>query len=91
MPRIYRTNIESEADLKILVTTIRSVADLVVYETASPWEATEPGIWCYVEVRGEAERVVHFTDAHWDADLVVFRTGVQSDAGWLNADRSGLL
>jgi hypothetical protein len=64
---------------------------LVVYETASPWEATEPGIWCYVDVRGDADRVVCFTEGGFDADLVVFRTDVQSDAGWLNSDHSGLL
>ena len=35
--------------------------------------------------------MVHFTEAQWDADLVVFRTAVLSDAGWQNAERSGLL
>ena len=79
------------ADIKVFITTVRGEADLIVFETTSPWEATEPGIWCYVDVRGEAERVAHFTEAQWNADLVVFRTDVISDAGWQNADRSGLL
>ena len=54
MPKLYRTDIASEADLKVFVTTIGSEADLLVFETTNAWEATEPGIWCYVEIRGEA-------------------------------------
>lgn len=91
MPKLFRTDIASEADLKVFVTDIRSEADLVVYETTSQWEATEPQIWCYTDIRGEADKVVHFSDAQWDADLIIFKTDIQSDAGWLNSAKSGLL
>ena len=45
MTRLYKTDIASEADLKVFVTDIRSEADLVVYETSSSWEATESHLW----------------------------------------------
>ena len=91
MPVMYRTDIESEADLKVFVTDIRSEADIVVFETTDSWSATEPQIWCYTDIRGEAGRIVFFTDGQWDADLTVFLTDIQSDAGWNDTSKSGLL
>lgn len=91
MPVLYRTDIASEADLKVFVTDIRSEADLVVYETSSQWEATEAPIWCYADIRGEASKVVYFTNSQWEADLVIFKTDIQSDAGWNDSSKSHLL
>jgi len=91
MPRLYRTDIESEADLKVYVTDIRSEADLVVYETGNEWEATESRFWCYTDIASEADRKVFFTDSQWNADLTVFRTDVQSDAQWQNTGKQELL
>ena len=91
MTRLYKTDIASEADLKVFVTGIRSEADLVVYETSSSWEATESQIWCYTEIRSEADKVVYFADAQWDADLTIYKTDVGSDAGWVDRAKSGLL
>lgn len=91
MPVLYRTDIESEADLKVFVTDVRSEAHLVVYETESRWEATVPEIWCYTDIRTEADRVVFFTDSEWNADLKIHRTDIQSDAGWLDHSRTGLI
>ena len=91
MPKLFRTDIESEADLKVHVADIRSEADLVIFETTSAWEATEPQIWCYTDIRGEADKVVCFVSDRWNADLVVFRTDIQSDAGWNDSSKSGVL
>lgn len=91
MPVLYRTDIASEADLRVFVTDIRSEADLVVFETTSNWEATEPAVWAYTDIRGEADRVVHFTGDRWDADLSIYRTDIQSDAGWNDTAKSSLL
>jgi len=41
MPKIFKTDIESEADLKVLECDVRSEAHLVFYETTSMWEATK--------------------------------------------------
>ena len=57
MPKLYRTDIESDADLKVFVTDIRSEAQLIVFETTSAWEATEGPIWCYTDIRSEADKV----------------------------------
>lgn len=98
MPKLWKTGIAAEADLKVFVTGIRSEADLVVYETlkgAGPttdqWAVAEGPIWCYTDIQSEADKIVYFTDSQFEADLVVFKTDVQSDAGWQNSDRSGLL
>jgi hypothetical protein len=91
VPSLFKTDIASEADLKVFVTDIRSEADLVVYETTDAWAATESPVWCYTNIQSEAEKVVFFTDGQWDADLVIYRTDVQSDAGWQDAGKSGLL
>ncbi|OPL18280.1 MAG: hypothetical protein AVO35_05375 [Candidatus Aegiribacteria sp. MLS_C] len=91
MPVLYRTDTASEADLRVFVTDIRSEADLAVFETMSNWEATEPAVWAYTDIRAEADRVVHFTGNRWDADLCIFRTGIQSDAGWIDTAKSMLL
>ena len=78
MPKLYRTDIESEADLKVFVTDIRSDADLVIFETGNQWEATEARFWCYTNISSEADMTVHYTDSQWNADLTVYRTDVQS-------------
>jgi hypothetical protein len=91
MPKLFKTDISSEADLKVFVTDIRSEADLIVYETTSQWEATESPIWCYTDIQSEADKIVHLTSSQWEADLVIFKTDVQSDAGWVDSSKSGLL
>lgn len=91
MPVLYKTDIAADADLKVCVTDIRSEADLVIYETSSNWEATEPQIWCYTDIRSEAARAVYFTDSAFEADLIIFRTDIQSDAGWQNSSKAGVL
>lgn len=91
MPKLFRTDIASEAELKVFVTDIRSEADLIIYETTSQWEATESPVWCYVDIQSEADKVVYFTGSQWEADLTVFRTDIQSDAGWSNSAKAGLL
>ena len=91
MPKLYKTDIESDAELKIFVTDIRSDADIVAFETGSQWEATEGPIWCYTDIRSDADKVVYFVDGKWNADLTVFFTDVQSDACWQDQGKSGLL
>lgn len=90
MPVLFKTDIGSDADLKVFVTDIRSDADLVVFETTNQWEATEGPIWCYTDIRSEAAKVVFFTTGQWEADLVIFKTDIQSDAEWLNSEKAGL-
>lgn len=91
MPRLYKTNIASEADLKVFVTDIRSEAHLVVYEMTDEWAAIESSIWCYTDIRGAADKVVYFTSTPWEADLTIFRTDIRSDAGWVDSAKSDLL
>ncbi|HNY92785.1 MAG TPA: DUF6150 family protein [bacterium] len=91
MPVLYKTDIASDADLQVCFISIRAEADLVVFESSSAWEATESHIWCYTDIRSEANRVVYVTDSPFEADLLVFRTDIQSDAGWQNSGKSGLL
>lgn len=91
MPRLFKTDIASEANLKVFVTDIRSEADAVVHETGDSWDATTPLVWCYTDVRGEADRVVYFADNQWDADLKVFVTDIASDVEWRDAGKSTLL
>ena len=57
MPKLFKTNISSEANLKVFVTDIRSEADLVVYETTNQWEAAESPIWCYTDIQSEADKL----------------------------------
>jgi len=84
MPKLYKTDIASEANVKVFVTGIRSEADLVVYETTDTWAATESQIWCYTGIQSEADKIVYFTGSAFEADLVIYKTDIQSDAGWLN-------
>ena len=91
MPKLFKTDIASEAGLKVFVTDIRSEADLVIFETTDAWAATEGPIWCYTNIRSEADKIIYFTTMKFEADLVVFKTDVQSDAQWLNSGKSHLL
>ena len=78
MPKLFRTDIPSAADLKVFVTDIRGEADLIVYETTDQWAAIESPIWCYTDIQSEA-------------DLTIYKTDIQSDAGWSSSAKSDLL
>jgi hypothetical protein len=91
MPKLFKTDIASSADLKVFITDIRSEADLVVYETTDAWAATESQIWCYTDIQSEADKIVYFVASQFEADLVIYKTDIQSDAGWLNSEKSNLL
>lgn len=91
MPKFFKTDVAAEADLKVFVTDIRSEADAVIFETADSWAATEKLIWCYTDIQSEADKIICFTSSQWEADLVVFKTDVQSDVEWLNSGKEGLL
>lgn len=91
MPILFKTDIASDADLKVYVTDIRSDADLVVYETTSQWEASGSPVWYYTSIRADAAKTVYFTSSKWEAELIIFRTSVQSDAAWINSSKSHLL
>jgi hypothetical protein len=91
MPKLFKTEIASAADLKVFVTDVRSEADLIVYETMDEWAAAESQVWCYTDVQSAADKVIYFADSPFDADLIVYRTDVQPDADWANSAKSGLL
>ena len=91
MPRLFKTDIASEANIKVFKTDIRSEADLIVFETNNEWEATEKQIWCYTTIQSEADKIVYFADGQWDADIVIFKTAIQSDASWQNSSKEHLL
>ena len=91
MPTLFKTDIASEAHVKVFVTDIRSEADLVVYETTDQWAATESTIWCYTDIQSEADKVAYFTTDQWDADVVIFKTDIQSDAEVVNSGKADLL
>jgi len=91
MTKVYRVDCSAEAELKVYVTDIRLDAELIVFETDDMWAATEPGIWCYTDIMSEADCVVCFTQSLWDADLIIFRTVILPEAGWVNGAKSDLL
>jgi hypothetical protein len=91
MPKIFRTDVASEADLKVYVTDVRSEADLIIFETSDEWAASEAFIWTYTQTKSEADKVVFLTDLQWEADLVIYRTEVQPDAGWVSVTKAYLL
>ena len=91
MTKVYRVDCAASAELKVYVSDVRMDADLVVFETSDMWEATEPEVWYYTDVLGEADRVVCFTRSRWDADLIIYRTDIQPDAGWIDSGKSHLL
>ena len=91
MPILFKTDIASDADLKVYVTDIRSDADLAIYETTSQWEVSSSVVWYYSSIRSEAKKAVYFASSKWDADLIIFRTQVQSDAAWINSGKSHLI
>jgi hypothetical protein len=91
MPKIFRTSVASEADLKVYVTRLRFEADLIVFESPDARAAEAPAVWTYVDVEAQADRVVYFTERRWEADLVICKTDVLSYAGWVDESKASLL
>lgn len=91
MPKLFKTDIQSEADVKVFISDIRSEADIVIYETQSEWEATEKQIWCYTNIQSDADKIIFFASGAWDADVVIYITDIQSDAEIINSSKTDLL
>jgi hypothetical protein len=91
MTILYKTDISSEANLKVFITDIQSEADIIVFESQDRWAATEPQVWFTTDISSEAEKIVFYTSSKWEADLVAYRTDIQSEAGWQNSAKAGLL
>jgi len=58
MPRLYRTDTPSGADLRIYVTDVRTDADLVCFVTESRWEADRATMWFYTDISASPEMSV---------------------------------
>ncbi len=91
MPKLFKTDISSEADLKVCATDIRSEADAVIFETTNEWDATEKLIWYYCDIQNDADKIVYFTQDQWDADIKIYVTDIQSDIEWLDSSKEDVL
>lgn len=92
--KIYSTNVESRADIKVFVETVESRADLIVYKTKVASRAKKEdnrGIWFFEDVESRADKTIFFEDVESRADLKIYFTDVESRAGWRNPSKKYLL
>ena len=92
--KIYSTNVESRADVKVFVEKVESRADLVVYRTKVASRAKKEdnkGIWFFEEVESRADKTIYFEDVESRADLKIYFTDVESRAGWRNPSKKYLI
>lgn len=69
------------ADMTILEVPLRSDAQLRVWESDQPTQATGCGEWAYTDARLLADFSVYLVQSDGNADLTVFTTGTRSLAG----------
>ena len=92
--KIYSTNVESRADVKVFVEKYESRADLVVFRTKVASRAKKEdnkGIWFFEDVESRADKTIFFEDVESRADLKIYFTDVESRAGWRNPSKKYLM
>lgn len=92
--KMYSTNYQYQADIKIYVVDAEYKADIVVYRTEHKYEAVaseNKGIWYFTDKSYEADKKVYFVDHEYQADIKVFFTDRKYKAEWRNYQKKPLL
>lgn len=80
--KIYKTEHESQADLKVYVVDSESQADLKVHYVEYESQATEDGLWYEVEYESGADKKIYLVDYESQADLKIYIVDSESQVGW---------
>lgn len=85
--KIYTTDREYQAEIKVFVVNSQYQADLLVYKTDKEYKARSSenkGIWFFVKQPYQSDKKIYFTDKSYKADLKVYFTDKEYKAGWRN-------
>ncbi len=91
MPRMYRTDAPSDADVRVYFVSSVHEADVVVFETDDQWDADQDYVWFYTGVRSDADKVVYVADSPWAAELLVYRADFRYEVEWRDPGKAHLL
>lgn len=90
--KVYVTDYESHAELKVFVSKTSDKADLLVYKVDRADATGENiGLWFFSEKKNEAGKKIYFVNYPSRADLVIFFVDEKSQAGWKNEAKKYLL
>ncbi len=86
--RIYKTSEGKKAEVKVCPVDKEYRADLIVYVTQYSHRARgNNGIWFFTDREEHADKSISFVN-EWQADVKVFFTDKEHEAGWRNKSRS---
>ena len=81
--KVYSTDYEYQADVKVFVVDKSYRADLIVYRVKHEYQAKgNKGLWFFVDKAYQADKKIYFTDKEYQADLKIYFTDREYRAGW---------
>lgn len=89
---LYKSGSAERADVKVCPVENVNRADLVVYVTQYAHRAIgNKGIWFLTDREDDECKSIYFTNNEWSADIKVFFTIHENEAGWRNKSKKHLL
>lgn len=90
--KIYSTNYDYQADIKVFVVSHDYKADLLVYKVDAEYKAVNnKGLWFFVDNDYQADKKVFFTNHDYQADLKIYFVEHSYQAAWKNIEKKHLL
>lgn len=90
--KIYITDYNSHADVKVFITKDLDEADLVIFKVDNQDAIGEnEGLWFFCEEKKCADKVVYYVKFPTRAEMTVYFTYDRSLAGWKNKNKKYLV
>ena len=90
--KVYITEYNSHADVKVFITKNYEEADLVIFKVRDEDAIGEnEGLWFFCEEKKCADKIIYYVKFPKRAEMTVFFTYERSLAGWKNESKKFLM
>ena len=89
---VYSVSSDTGANVKVYAITDSTMADLWVFQASSDaGVGANNGIWFFTADAASASKKLFFTNNLNDAEVWIYYTSIQSNAGWKNVTKTVLM
>ncbi len=90
--KIYSSQYEYQADVKVFVVDEMYQADLKVFKVKHEYQTKgNIGLWFFTDNSYESDKKIYFVDYEYQADLKIYMVKYSYQAGWKNKEKIYLL
>ena len=90
--KIYSSQYEYQADVKVFVVDYMYQADLKVFKVEHEYQTKgNIGLWFFIDNSYKSDKKIYFVDYEYQADLKIYMVKYGYQAGWKNKEKIYLL